>query len=210
MSPSELREAGGRSGGPPLLVAITGATGVIYGVELLRVLRDLGQEAHLILSEAAGMNIAIETPWSLDEVRSLARVVYANKDVGAAPASGSFRTRGMIVAPCTIKTLSAVANSFTHNLVVRAADVMLKERRKLVLMVRETPLHKGHLELMTRAADYGAVILPPMPAFYHHPQTIQDLIHQSIGKALDQVGIEHDLFKRWAGHEQKPLSAAGT
>ena len=184
----------------PLVVAITGATGVIYGVEMLRVLKDLGQETHLILSEAAGMNMAIETDYSIEEVRALADVVYPNKDVGAAVASGSFRTRGMIVAPCTIKTLSAIANSFTYNLVVRAADVQLKEGRKLVLMVRETPLHKGHLELMTRAADCGAVILPPMPAFYHKPESVMDIIHQSIGKALDQVGIEHTLFKRWSGH----------
>lgn len=184
----------------PLIVAITGATGVIYGVEMLRVLKALGVQTHLILSEAAGMNLAIETDVTLDEVRSLADVVYNNRDVGAAVASGSFRTRGMIVAPCTVKTLSAIANSFTYNLVVRAADVQLKESRKLVLMVRETPLHKGHLELMTRAADCGAIILPPMPAFYHRPQTIMDLIHQSIGKALDQVGVEHDLFQRWSGH----------
>ncbi|HXY05848.1 MAG TPA: UbiX family flavin prenyltransferase [Burkholderiaceae bacterium] len=190
---------------PPLIVAITGATGVIYGVEMLRVLKDLGQETHLILSEAAGMSLAIETDVSIDEVRSLASVVYNNKDVGAAVASGSFRTLGMIVAPCTIKTLSAVANSFAYNLVVRAADVQLKEGRKLVLMVRETPLHKGHLELMTRAADCGAVILPPMPAFYHQPQSIMDLIHQSIGKALDHVGIEHNLFRRWAGHSREEM-----
>jgi len=183
----------------PLVVAITGASGVIYGVEMLRVLKGLGQETHLILSEAAGMNLAIETDCSLDEVRSLANVVYQNKDVGAAIASGSFRTRGMIVAPCTIKTLSAIANSFTYNLVVRAADVTLKERRTLVLMVRETPFHKGHLDLMSRAADIGAVILPPIPAFYHKPETILDIIHQSIGKALDQFGIEHNLFKRWTG-----------
>jgi len=184
----------------PLIVAITGATGVVYGVELLRVLKDLGQPAHLILSEAAGLNLAIETETTLEQVRALAGVVYSNKDVGAAVASGSFRTRGMIIAPCTIKTLSAIANSFTYNLVVRAADVQLKESRKLVLMVRETPLHKGHLELMARAADCGAVILPPMPAFYHRPQTIMDPVHQSIGKALDQFGIEHDLFRRWTGH----------
>lgn len=184
----------------PLVVAITGATGVVYGVELLRVLRDLGQEAHLILSEAAGLNLSIETEYAIDEVKALAHTVYSNKDVGAAVASGSFRTRGMIVAPCTVKTLSAIANSFTYNLVVRAADVTLKERRPLVLMVRETPLHKGHLELMARAADCGAIILPPMPAFYHRPATIMDLIHQSIGKALDQVGIEHALFRRWSGH----------
>lgn len=187
----------------PLVVAITGASGVIYGVEMLRVLKTLGQETHLILSEAAGLNFALETDCDLDYVKGLASVVYNNKDVGAAVASGSFRTRGMIVAPCSVKTLSAIANSFTYNLIVRAADVTLKERRSLVLMVRETPLHKGHLELMVRAADCGAVILPPMPAFYHKPETIMDIIHQSIGKALDHVGIEHSLFKRWAGHGSK-------
>lgn len=186
----------------PLVIAITGATGVIYGVEMLRVLKDLGQETHLIVSEAAGMNLAIETEYTLDDVRSLASVVYSNKDVGAAVASGSFRTRGMIVAPCTVKTLSAIANSFTYNLVVRAADVTLKERRPLVLMVRETPLHKGHLDLMSRVADCGGVILPPMPAFYHKPATIMDIVHQSIGKALDQVGVEHDLFQRWTGEDR--------
>ncbi len=184
----------------PLIVAITGATGVIYGVEMLRILKELGQETHLILSEAAGLNLFLETKYSINDVTSLAQVAYNNKDIGAAVASGSFRTRGMIVAPCTIKTLSAIANSFTYNLVARAADVTLKERRPLVLMVRETPLHKGHLDLMSRAADYGANILPPMPAFYHQPETITDIIHQSIGKALDQVGIEHHLFKRWGGH----------
>jgi len=195
-------DPGSAGTGLPLVVAITGASGVIYGVELLRALKDLGQTTHLILSEAAGVNMAIETDYSLDEVKALADVVYPNKDVGAAVASGSFRTRGMIVAPCTIKTLSAIANSFTYNLIVRAADVTLKERRTLVLMVRETPLHKGHLELMSRAADCGAVILPPMPAFYHRPASIMDIVHQSIGKALDQVGIEHDLFRRWAGRER--------
>ena len=187
----------------PLVVAITGASGVIYGVELLRALQTLGQETHLILSEAAGLNLTIETDFDLDYVKGLANVVYKNKDVGATVASGSFRTRGMIVAPCSVKTLSAIANSFNYNLIARAADVTLKERRPLVLMVRETPLHKGHLDLMARAADYGAVILPPMPAFYHKPETIMDIIHQSIGKALDQVGIEHKLFKRWAGHSSK-------
>ena len=185
----------------PLVVAITGASGVIYGVETLRVLKQLGQETHLVLSEAAVMTLSIETDYSLEQVRSLADVVYSNKDIGAAIASGSFLTRGMIVVPCTIKTLSAIANSFPYNLVARAADVTLKEGRKLVLMVRETPLHKGHLELMVRAADCGAVILPPMPAFYHKPATILDIIHQSIGKALDQVGIEHHLLHRWSGRD---------
>jgi 4-hydroxy-3-polyprenylbenzoate decarboxylase len=184
----------------PLIVAITGATGVVYGVEMLRVLKSLGQQTHLIMSEAAGLNLSLETDYELADVKSLADVVYMNRDVGAAPASGSFRTRGMIVAPCTIKTLSAIANSFTSNLIVRAADVTLKERRPLVLMVRETPLHKGHLDLMTQAASCGAIILPPMPAFYHKPASIMDIVHQSVGKALDQVGIEHDLFERWHGH----------
>ena len=191
----------------PLVLAITGATGVIYGVEMLRVLRQLGQETHLILSESAGLNLAIETKYSVSEVKAMASVVYSNKDVGAAVASGSFRTRGMIVAPCTIKTLSAIANSFTYNLVVRAADVTLKERRPLVLLVRETPLHKGHLELMTRVADYGGIILPPMPAFYHQPRTVMDIVHQSLGKALDQLGIEHQLFRRWDGKQNARLHA---
>ena len=191
----------------PLVVAITGATGVIYGVEMLRVLKTLGQETHLILSEAAGLNLALETDCDVEYVKSLASVVYSNKDVGAAVASGSFRTRGMIVAPCTVKTLSAIANSFTYNLIVRAADVTLKESRPLVLMVRETPLHKGHLDLMARAADCGAVILPPMPAFYHKPESIMDIVHQSIGKALDQVGVEHNLMRRWTGVQDVAVRA---
>jgi 4-hydroxy-3-polyprenylbenzoate decarboxylase len=185
----------------PLVLAITGASGVVYGVEMLRVLKELGQETHLIVSDAACKNFSLETEYTLDDVRAMADVVYDNKDIGAAVASGSFRTRGMIVAPCTVKTLSAIVNSFNYNLIVRAADVCLKERRTLVLMVRETPLHKGHLDLMSRAVDYGAVILPPMPAFYHKPKSLMDIIHQSIGKALDQVGIEHNLFKRWSGHD---------
>lgn len=185
----------------PLIVAITGATGVIYGVELLKALRLLKQETHLILSEAAGRNFAIETNYTVAQVKDLADVVYNNKDIGATVASGSFLTMGMVVVPCTIKSLSAIANSYNANLVTRAADVTLKEKRPLVLMVRETPLHKGHLELMMRAADLGATICPPMPAFYHGPQTIQDIINQSVGKALDQLRIEHNLFRRWDGRE---------
>ncbi|MBV2235357.1 MAG: UbiX family flavin prenyltransferase [Sterolibacterium sp.] len=190
----------------PLLVAITGATGVIYGVELLRVLRQLGVSAHLVMSEAALMTLAIETELTADEVRRLADVVYANKDIGAAVASGSFLTRGMIIAPCSIKTLSAVANSYSDTLISRAADVMLKERRPLVMMVRETPLHKGHLQLMLRATDHGAVILPPMPAFYDQPQSLLDMVHQGIGKALDQFGIEHNLRPRWQGRPRGGVS----
>ena len=183
----------------PLVVAITGASGVIYGISLLRALHELGQPTHLVISESATRNIGIETDYAIDQVRDLAEVVYPNADVGAAVASGSFLTRGMIVAPCSIKSLSAIANSFNADLVARAADVTLKEKRPLVLMVRETPLHKGHLELMTRVADLGATLLPPVPAFYHQPRTIQDLIDQSVGKALDQLGIAHTLFQRWSG-----------
>ena len=191
----------------PLIIAITGATGVIYGVELLRALKRLDVPRHLILSDAAVRNLDIETDVTAREVRALADVVYSNKDIGAAVASGSFRTQGMIVAPCTIQTLSKIANSCCDSLIVRAADVTLKERRTLVLMVRETPLHKGHLALMTDAADMGAVILPPLPAFYHMPRTIMDIVHQSIGKALDQVGIEHDLFRRWSGKRTEVADA---
>lgn len=183
----------------PLLVGISGASGVIYGVELLKALKDLGQPAHLIVSRSGARNLALETDYTLEQVQSLAAVVYDPDDLAAAPASGSFRTQGMIIAPCTIKTLSAVANSYSSDLLVRAADVTLKERRPLVLMVRETPLHQGHLRLMTRAADLGAVILPPLPAFYHQPRSVQDIVRQSVGKALDALGIEHDLFPRWSG-----------
>ncbi len=186
----------------PLVVALTGATGVIYGVEMLKVLRELDQEVHLILSDSAERNLKIETDITLGEVKKMADVVYNVKDVGAAPASGSFLTKGMVVVPCTIKSLSAIANSYNENLLVRAADVTLKEKRRLVLMVRETPLHRGHLDLMSRAADLGATILPPMPSFYHGPQSITDIIHQTVGKILDHFEIEHNLFRRWKGDEK--------
>jgi 4-hydroxy-3-polyprenylbenzoate decarboxylase len=153
----------------PLIVAITGASGVVYGVEMLKALKAIGHPTHLILSDAAVRNFHIEMNIDVSEVKALADVVYNNKDIGAAIASGSFRTKGMVVVPCTVKSLSAIANSFCDNLIIRAADVTLKERRRLVLMVRETPLHKGHLDLMSRCADLGAVILPPMPALYHGP-----------------------------------------
>jgi 4-hydroxy-3-polyprenylbenzoate decarboxylase len=185
----------------PVVVAITGASGVCYGVELLKALKEIGAPAHLVISQAGVRNLSIETEYSLEQVRALAEKWYPPEDVGAALASGSFLTQGMIVAPCTIKTLSAIANSYTSDLVIRAADVTLKERRPLVLMVRETPLHKGHLALMTRAADMGAVILPPVPAFYHKPAGIDDIIRQSVGKALDQLGLEHHLFTRWGEGE---------
>lgn len=182
----------------PLVVGLSGASGVVYGVETLKVLKEIGVETHLIMSRAGSRNLEIETDYTPDQVRELASVVYDVDNVGAAVASGSFLTRGMLVVPCTVKTLSAIANSFNYNLLIRAADVTLKERRPLVLMVRETPLHKGHLDLMRRAADLGAVILPPIPAFYHQPKSLADVINQSIGKALDMFHIEHNLFKRWS------------
>ncbi len=181
----------------PLVVAITGASGVVYGIGILRALKTLDVPTHLIVSEAAVQTLKYESDMTLAEVRALADVVHSNKDIAASISSGSFLTRGMIVAPCSIKTLSAIANSFDADLIARAADVTLKERRPLVLMVRETPLHKGHLELMTRAADYGAIIMPPMPAFYHKPTTLQEIIDQGVARALDQLGVTHALFPRW-------------
>lgn len=181
----------------PVIVGITGASGVVYGVKTLIVLRELNVPAHLILTEAGALNLKIETEYSEEYVRNLAERVYDNGDLAAGVASGSFLTGGMIIAPCSIKSLSAIVNSFNYNLLIRAADVTIKEKRPLVLMVRETPLHQGHLDLMKRAAELGACILPPVPAFYHKPQTIDDIIGQSVGKALDILGVEHRLFRRW-------------
>ncbi|BBO91274.1 flavin prenyltransferase UbiX [Desulfosarcina ovata subsp. ovata] len=183
----------------PLILALTGASGVIYGVRALEVLHELKVPVHLIISDAAALNLEIETDYRLSQIKALATRVYDITDMAAAVASGSFRTCGMLISPCTIKTLSAVANAFNDNLIVRAADVCLKERRRLVLMVRETPFHAGHIELMTRVTALGGIILPPIPAFYHQPKTIADIIDQSIGKALDLLGVEHQLFKRWSG-----------
>ncbi len=181
-----------------IIIGMAGASGVIYGVKILSLLKEMQDiETHLIISESGKRNIEIETEYKAEEVAAMADVVYNDKDVGAALASGSFLTDGMVVIPCTIKTLSGIANSYTTNLLVRAADVTLKEKRKLVLVVRETPLHKGHLRLMTMAADIGAHILPPIPSFYHQPKTIDDIIHQTIGKIFDYLQIEHNLFKRW-------------
>ena len=180
-----------------IVIGISGASGVIYGVRMLSLFKEKDYETHLILSEAGKKNIEIETGHKVDEVSAMAHVTYDNKDVGAALASGSFLTYGMVVVPCTIKTLSGIANSYSDNLLVRAADVTLKEKRKLILVVRETPLHKGHLRLMTMASDMGAHILPPVPSFYHQPKTIDDIIDQTIGKIFDFLCIEHDLFQRW-------------
>ena len=180
-----------------IVVGISGASGVTYGVRLLSLLKKTDYESHLIISDSGRLNIKIETSYQPDEVEAMADYVYEHKDVAAALASGSFLTDGMVVVPCTIKTLSGIANSYNENLLVRAADVTLKEGRKLVLVVRETPLHKGHLRLMTMAADMGAHILPPVPSFYHKPKTLDDIIDQTIGKVFDYLGIKHDLFQRW-------------
>ena len=170
-----------------IVVGLSGASGVIYGVRVLELLRDTEYETHLIISNAGKINIRLETNFSPQEVEAMASYTYDAADMAAAVSSGSFLTDGMIVAPCTIKSLSGIANSYTSNLLVRAADVTLKEKRKLVLLVRETPLHKGHLRLMTQAADMGAHILPPVPSFYHNPKTIEDIIDQTIGKVFDYM-----------------------
>jgi len=193
-----------------IIVGISGASGVIYGVRLLEALKQTDCESHLIISDAGRLNIEIETDRRPAEVEAMADVVYDHKDIAAAVASGSYLTAGMVVAPCTVKTLSGIANSYNENLLVRAADVHLKEKRKLVLVVRETPLHKGHLRLLTMAADMGAHILPPVPSFYHHPRTIADIIDQTIGKIFDFLEIEHDLFQRWgedAGDQEEKNSS---
>jgi flavin prenyltransferase len=186
-----------------IIVGMTGATGVIYGVRLLEVLRDLHVETHLVLSEGAKKNILIETDLGVKHVEDLAQTVHPVSNLAASISSGSFKTDGMVIVPCTIRTLSGVANSYNENLIIRAADVVLKERRRLILMVRETPLHKGHLELMCKVADLGGIILPPVPAFYHAPRTIEDLIDHAVGKVLDLFDIEHSLFKRWKGMTDK-------
>lgn len=184
-----------------IVVGMSGATGPQYGIRILEVLRDLGVETHLVLSRASHRNIVLESDRTVEEVEALADFRYDVEDVGAAIASGSFLTDGMVVAPCSVKTASAIAHSYNENLLIRAADVTLKERRRLVILFRETPLHKGHLDILRRCADLGAVILPPMIAFYHHPKTIQEIIDQTVGKALDALGIEHNLFRRWEGHD---------
>ncbi len=182
-----------------LIVGISGASGTIYGIRLLEVLRDTPIETHLIMSEAAKAVAELETEYSVAQIETLADVVYRNDDLAAPVSSGSFQTMGMVVAPCAVKSLSAIAHSHNDNLLTRAADVVLKEKRRLVLVVRETPLHLGHLRLMAEAAEYGAIILPPMPSFYHQPKTIADIVDHTVGKVLDQFGIEHQLFRRWAG-----------
>jgi 4-hydroxy-3-polyprenylbenzoate decarboxylase len=183
-----------------LVVGITGASGAIYGIRLLEVLSATkNAETHLIVSEPAEAIIKYETGRSIEDVRELASFSYDIGDLGAQISSGSFQTDGMIVAPCTVKTMSAIANSYSENLLIRVGDVTLKERRQLLLLVRETPLHLGHLRNMERLCEMGAIIMPPAPAFYHKPRTVQDIVDHTVGRMLDLFGIEHSLFQRWPG-----------
>ena len=183
-----------------LIIGMSGASGVIYGIRLLEVLKSEPEiETHLVMSESAKMNIGLETNWNANDVKALADHVHSNKDIAANIASGSYRTAGMIVAPCSIKTLSAIANSYADSLLVRAADVVLKEQRQLVLVPRETPLHTGHCELLMKASQIGAVIAPPMPAHYINPQSVDDLVDHHVGRVLDLFHIDPGLVKRWQG-----------
>ena len=190
-----------------LIVAITGASGVIYGIRALEVLRDIDDiETHLILTPSGARTILEETDYSADQVRKLADHLYNYKDIGASISSGSFKTEGMLVAPCSVKSLSGIANCYNDELVVRAADVCLKERRRVVLLLRETPLHAGHIALMDQATRNGAIIMPPVPAFYSRPKTVNDLVQQTVGRALDLFGIDAHIVKRWT--ESAPAASA--
>ncbi len=182
-----------------LIVGLTGASGVIYGIRALEMLKTMGVETHLVLSQAAKATIAQETTWKISDVEALAAVTHDHRDIGASIASGSFVTAGMLIAPCSIKTLSAVANCYSADSMSRAADVCLKEGRPLLLMVRETPLHVAHLKLMLAAAEAGAIIFPPAPAFYGRPETLAEVVDSTVGRALARLGIENDTYHQWQG-----------
>jgi flavin prenyltransferase len=187
--------------GPPIVIGISGASGAIYGVRMLEALAARQIPAHLIISKSAALTLKEEIGLSVEKVRALAQTTYQNTDLGAAISSGSFRTGGMIIAPCSIRTLSDIAYGTTDSLLSRAADVTLKERRRLVLVVREAPLHAGHLRSMLAATENGAIIVPPVPAFYHRPKTIDDIINQTVGRCLDLFDIDVGLVKRWRSKE---------
>lgn len=183
-----------------IIIGISGASGAIYGIRALEILKQIQEfETHLILSDAARLTISLETSWKVEAVQALADVCYEESNIGAAVASGSFPAEGMLIAPCSIKTLSAVANSYADNLLTRAADVQLKEGRRIVLMVRETPLHSGHIKLMQQAVSNGAVIFPPIPTFYGRPKTVDDLINESVGRALARLGTDNSFYTIWRG-----------
>jgi flavin prenyltransferase len=191
-----------------LIVGMTGSTGAIFGVRLLEALKHTDVESHLIVSKWAQRTIEHETKYSVEQVRALATVVHSQGDMGATISSGSFLTEGMVVCPCSVRTLAGIANGYGEHLVHRAADVILKERRKLVLLVRETPLSEVHLENMLKLARMGVVMLPPMPAFYNHPQTVDDVVDHIIARVLDQFGIPASFAKRWDGHMQTAAKIA--
>jgi 4-hydroxy-3-polyprenylbenzoate decarboxylase len=191
-----------------LVIGVSGASGITYAIHALAACRDLGVETHLIVSRAAVLTLNQETDLSLAAFGALADVMHRVGDVGASVASGSFRTMGMLVAPCSVRTMSEIATGVTSSLLTRAADVTLKERRPLVLMVRETPLHLGHLRTMVKLAEMGAVIAPPLPAFYARPQSLEDLVDQSVGRALDAFGLSWSRVKRW-GQDVGPISGEG-
>ncbi|HJD64979.1 MAG TPA: UbiX family flavin prenyltransferase [Rickettsia endosymbiont of Diachasma alloeum] len=182
-----------------IIIAISGASGAIYGIRLLEVLEEQNIETHLVISNGAALTIKAETEYSIEKVKALANHHYSNKDIGAAIASGSFKTFGMIIAPCSMRTLASIAHAMEDNLITRAAGVVLKDKRKLVLMTRETPLHTGHIENMLKVANYGGIIAPPMPAFYSKPKEIFDIVNHSIARVLDLFDIETNLIKRWSG-----------
>jgi 4-hydroxy-3-polyprenylbenzoate decarboxylase len=191
-----------------LIIGISGASGVIYGIRLLEMLRDReGVETHLVMSSTGRMNIQLETDWNAKDVEQLADVYHRNNDIGATIASGSYQTAAMIVAPCSMKTLSGIVNSYADNLLCRAADVMLKERKRLILVPRESPLHVGHCRLLHLAAGMGIDVVPPMPAFYNRPKTIDDIVDHTVGRILDLVGIESGMVKRWAGASNSQVSS---
>ncbi len=189
-----------------LVIGITGASGVIYGIRALELLRAAGGvETHLVLSPSAARTIAEETDYTTAQVKALADQLHSYRDIGASVSSGSFKTEGMLIAPCSVKTLSGIANCFDDDLVVRAADVQLKERRRVVLLFRETPLHAGHIALMEQATRNGAIVMPPVPAFYHRPRSLDDVVNQTVGRALDLFGIDPGIVKRWQGTDAAKL-----
>jgi flavin prenyltransferase len=197
---------------PRIVIAISGASGASYGIEALRLLRELGtHETHLIVSPAGARTIAEETDFTLRDVEAMADHRHNFRDIGDPLASGSFQVAGMMIAPCSVRTLGAIAVSLGDNLIVRAADVCLKERRRLVLMLRETPLHLGHIELMANVTRYGAIVMPPVPTFYTRPQTIADLVTQTVARSLDVLGIEVAALKRWpVDDNEKPINPLGS
>jgi flavin prenyltransferase len=184
-----------------IIVGISGASGIVYGVRALQLLRDCGVETHLVMSQSAKLTLHYELDMPLADVEALASEVHAVKDIGASIASGSFATDGMLIAPCSVRTMSEIATGVTSTLLTRAADVVLKERRRLVLMLRETPLHTGHLRTMTQLSEMGAIIAPPVPAFYTRPQTLDDVVTQSVGRALDLFDLRHEKVLRWRGDD---------